>query len=258
MSVLFETTGIVLSWRAYKEHDRWYSAFTKEQGKIEFVARGGQKALAKLTPHLEMTAETNLLVVSGRQYYTVAGVDRLRAFPEIYNDLTRTSLAQSALALVDMGTRAHEADQDIYDLLLTWLQFLNQTTIISAERAGFLLTSFTLKFLSLIGYHPELHDCLACRKIISAGLFRWHALKGGVVCLNCVGEDSQQWFAARPMKDEALKLLRFSLQQDFASQLKPHLLADTLLSFHEAVESLLVAHFPVIPAASIREACAHC
>lgn len=255
MSVLFKTTGIILGWKPYREHDRFYSVFTKEHGKIEFVARGGQKTLAKLTPHLETPAEVRLLLVDGRFYYTVAGTDRIQAFSSIYTDLTKIVLVQNALALFEMGTRAHEVDLELYSFLISWVQFISELPEVSAERAGFLLTSFAIKFLARIGYCPELNQCLVCRTSIREGLYRWHALKGGVVCEGCYNKDQEQWFSARSMQDETLKLLRFSLKQNFSDQLRPYLSGNILVAFHEIIESLLVNHFPVIPAVTMREAC---
>jgi DNA repair protein RecO (recombination protein O) len=258
MAFLYHTTGIVLSRRDHKEVDRWYSVYTQEHGKIEFLARGGHKPLAKLTPHLEMMAVVDLLLVQGRAYQTVAGVERRQGYTHIYNDLPRLVLAKNALHLVDIGTRADETDPHIYGLLAHWLEFLNGDVAISRERAGFLLGAFSLKLLALVGYRPELNRCLGCRQTIFPGAYQWHGLKGGLVCTPCAFIDQETWFAARPMTDEALKLVRFGLEEGFASHLRPHLRSEDLTGFHEAVESLMISHFPVIPASSLRAACSVC
>ena len=258
MSVLYQTTGIVLSRRDHKEVDRWYSVFTPDRGKVEFLARGGHKPLAKLTPHLESLAVVDLLLVYGRYYQTVAGVDRLKSYARVHADLSRSVLAQNALHLVDIGTRADESDPYIYELIEHWLDFLDQDVTLTAERAGFLLGSFALKLLGLVGYHPELLNCLGCRMSIGPGQYRWHGLRGGVVCSRCTSIDQEQWFSARPMTDTALKLVRFALSESFDSQLRPHLSGEDLTGFHEAVESLMISHFPTIPASSLRGACRVC
>ncbi len=258
MSVLSHTTGIVLSHRDHREADRWYSVFTPDRGKVEFLARGGHKPLAKLTPHLEMVAVVELMLVHGRAYHIVAGVERQRAFAHVYDDLQKLTLAQNALHLVDIGTRAQEADVQVYQLLEDWLSFLDADTELSTERAGFLLGAFTLKLMTLIGYRPELSHCLNCRLSITAGSYRWHALKGGVVCRACFIHEQEQWFSAREMTDGTLKLLRFGIEEPFPVHLRPHLTGEDLLGFHEAVESLIISHFPTIPASSLRESCAVC
>lgn len=256
MATLFRTTGIVLSRRDHREADRWYSAFTRTEGKVEFLARGGHKPLAKLTPHLEMPAEVDLMLVDGRQYYTVAASERARAFPGLYADAGKLMLASAALHLVDIGTKPHEADPILYGLLADFLAAVDEAPALSSERSGFLLAAFGLKLLAIIGYRPELANCLACKDALRPGAYRWYAPKGGVVCDDCATRDTSQWFAARPMKDETLKLIRFALGEKFEHQLRPHLPADVLEAFHEAVESLIISHFPTIPASSLRAACA--
>ncbi|MDG1950845.1 MAG: DNA repair protein RecO [bacterium] len=257
-STLFQTSGIVLSRLDHKEVDRWYSVFTPDKGKVEFLARGGHKPLAKLTPHLESPAVVDLLLVKGRYYNTVAGVERAHAYTQIQSDLTRLVLAQNALHLVDIGTRAEEVDPEIYQLLQRWMAFLDGGVELSQTRAAFLLGSFALKLLGHVGYHPELSWCLSCRLAIKPSQYRWHGLKGGVVCTDCTRKDEKQWFTARPMTDEALKLVRFSLLQPFGEHLKPHLRAKDVNGFHEAIESLMISHFPTIPASSLRTACSIC
>ncbi|MFA4844965.1 MAG: DNA repair protein RecO [Patescibacteria group bacterium] len=256
MSVLSHTTGIVLSHRDHREADRWYSVFTPDRGKVEFLARGGHKPLAKLTPHLELVAVVELMLVHGRAYQIVIGVERRRSFAHIYDNLQKLTLAQNGLHLVDIGTRAQEADSHIFALLEDWLAFLNENTVLTTERAGFLLGAFVLKLMTLIGYRPELSRCLGCRASIVQGSYRWHALKGGVVCDACVSREQEQWFSAREIRDGTLKLLRFGIEEPFDSHLRPHLHGEDLGGFHEAVESLIISHFPMIPASSLRAACA--
>lgn len=255
MSFLFSTKGIVLSRRDFKEADRSYTILTAEHGKIDCLARGGHKPLAKLTPHLETAAEVELLIVQGRAFQTIAGVERIQRFLEPRATFIQMLLVQNSLALVDLATRVHERDPALYEMVHTWLQFLQTLAQVSDERAAFLLCSFSLKLMALCGYRPELATCLACKNAIGARAFRWHALKGGVVCDECVRANEVHWFSARNLDHETLKLLRFSLHEPFMQQLRLHLRAEHLGRFHEILESYLISHFPTIPAVSLRGAC---
>ncbi len=255
MSATYAATGIVLAWSDHWEADRRYSLFTREYGKIEALARGSHKPLAKLSPHLEMPAELQIMFARGRQYELIIGVNRMKAFPTVCKDLSRLLLARNALHLVDIGLKPHEPDPVLYDVLMRWLAFLDVNPSFTSERSGFLLASFALKLLSIIGYRPQLTHCLSCKSILVPGAYRWHALKGGVVCRSCTEREQEQWFASRAMTDEALKLLRYAMENDFASQLRLHLSGTVLAEFHEAVESLIISHFPTIPANSLRAAC---
>jgi DNA repair protein RecO len=163
-------------------------------------------------------------------------------------------LVNHVLQLINLGTREKEADRILYKELRAFLTFLNNTSEISEERAAFLLSSFALKILAILGYRPELNTCLHCQQAIRPGDFFWHSIKGGVVCRDCALADMEQWFSAKPLTDDVLKLLRFSLVEKFGELLKPRLNGKTIEDFHETVESLLVAHFPSIPAVSLRSA----
>lgn len=255
MASLYSTFGIVLSHRDFREADRFYSVLTSTHGKIEFLARGGHKPLAKLTPHLEMVAEVELLLVSGRVFQTVAGVERRRGFPGIFSDLQKCLLVQNSLSLVDLATRPHERDIALYDLVISWLAFIETCPSPTDERAAFLLGSFVLKLMDVSGYRPELTQCLSCRQAVAAGGFFWHALKGGVVCEPCVTRDQEQWFSARRIEDATLKLLRFASHESFPNQTRPTLASEHIGWFHEVLESYLICHFPTIPAVSVRSAC---
>lgn len=255
MSILYHTTGIVLNKRDWRESDRVYSVLTREHGKLEVVGRGARKPLAKLAPHLEFCAEVELLVVHGRARETVAGVERKRSFVGLYDDLPKSLVAHHMLQLVDLGTREREADRFLYDEVKNFLIFLHKAPDLTSERAAFLLSAFAIKLLALLGYRPELGCCLQCREAIRPGEFHWHALKGGVVCRACVAADGEQWFSARPLSDEVLKLMRFALSERFAELLRPRLSSGVLDQYHEAVEGLLVSHFPTIPATTLRAAC---
>jgi len=157
--------------------------------------------------------------------------------------------------LVDIGTREQEHDQELYQLIHDWLNFLDIQTELSTERAAFLLGSFTWKLMSITGYRPELFFCLSCRKPVEQGAYRWHGLKGGVVCEYCVQTNEATWLMARSLDDETLKLMRFSLSQSFQDQMRPHLPSQVLSRYHETTESFIISHFPTIPANSLRASC---
>ena len=172
-------------------------------------------------------------------------VERRQGYHRIYDNLS-TSCLPKTVFISSTSVRAADQTDSYLRTAEQWLAFLDSDVPTSRERAGFLLSAFSLKLLALVGYRPELTHCLGCRQTIAPGSYQWHGLKGGVVCTNCTLVDQETWFAARPMADDALKLVRFGLEEGFASHLRPHLTSDALAGFHEATESLMISHFPVI------------
>lgn len=251
MSSTFRTNAIVLSSRDAYEADRYYSVLTAEHGKLELRARGARKISAKLSAHLEPFALCDLMIVRGRYGDIVAGVERLEAYPTIRNDADKMSLALQTLHLVDIGTKLRQEDQLLFSAVQGWMRFLNRAPSIDSERSAFISAGFMLKLLSTLGYRPELSRCVHCQKGIAPMGYMWHGLKGGVVCRDCTAHDPEQWFAARHIADDTLKLMRYAMISTFEDLLLVRLPGPLIPEFHDLVESLVIAHFPIIPALSI-------
>lgn len=252
MSYTFRTNGIVLGSRDHLEADRFYAVLTDEHGKLDLRARGSRKISSKLSADLEPFALCDLMVVRGHYGDLVAGVERMESYPAIRQDGDKLLLALETLHLVDIGTRARQPDHVLFNDVRQWLLFLNSAPRFSAERSAFISASFLLKLLALLGYRPELARCVHCQKTIAPLQYLWHGLKGGVVCRPCTEREPEQWFAARRIQDDTLKLVRFAAHQSFDQLLQLRLPGVLVPEFHDLVESLVIAHFPVIPSVSLR------
>lgn len=259
MALLYQTKGIVLGWKHHAEADRWYSVLTEDFGKIEFRARGAHKTLAKLAPHLEFMAEVELLLVHGRQYETVAGVERKRAYAGLYQDYTRLLLAKQSLYLLDVSTRPTQEDDGMYAFLQSWLLFLESLPPLRGERAAYLLSVFALRVLAVVGYEPNLGCCLLCKRNLAPQehTLLWHPLKGGFVCRPCHVSAHRDFGGGKVLQKQTLQMLRHAAAAPFSDQLRLVLPGALLGEFHEAVESLITGHFPVVPPNTLRESCVY-
>lgn len=253
MSLLISARGIVLSCKDMGEADRIYHVLTREYGKLEVWGRGARKPLAKLSPHLASAAELDLTLVRSRVRDTVMGVECVRSFA-MHQDIDRFLLAHQGLQLVDTATRFSSPDEKLYETVCAWLSLLQEAPPLPTERQALALAGFAMKLLDLLGHRPETRSCLVCTEAIRPGAFVWHPLRGGVLCRSCDAQDSGHRFSTRSFSDNTLKVLRLSLEQSLSSFLEARIPRESLDSFHEAVESLLISHFPTIPASALREA----
>ncbi len=247
MATTFLTTGIVIGMRDFLEADRLYSVLTAEYGKLELRARGVRKISSKLCSHLEPFSVSEFMVVRGRAFDLVAGVEHLQIFPTLRQEEQKMMLMLETMHLVDVGTKSHFQDEELFVFFENWMIFLNTIPELSDERAEFLAKSFTLKLMALLGYRPELTVCIQCRNTMSPMSSHWHGLKGGLVCKSCTLKYPDQWFAARPIEDSTVKLVRHAMKEDFGALLNVRLPGEFLADFYRVVESLLISHFPVIP-----------
>ena len=239
-----KTYGIVLRVDPTREADRRYLVLTPDHGKVSFMGRGAQKGLAKLASHLEPFAVVDMEIIRGRRSTTVISVDRRETYRHLADQFERRLLTSSILHVVERYTREDDADPELYNELSAWMQFLNVPHELKNGRSTFLLGAFLLRFMRHLGYEAQLTHCLHCKEEILPLAFRWHAGKGGLVCSDCVKDYAEEWFAARAMEEETVKLLRFAREAALSDLLLPALPGTQIESFSRVVHDLESFHLP--------------
>lgn len=239
-----KTTGLVLTTTAFREADRRYSALTPEYGKIEFVGRGAQKPKAKLAAHLEPFALVDLEIVRGARSTTVIGVERAEAFGRIRGSLEHRLFAQTLFTMLEKAIRPDLADPELFDEIVDVVRFLDAQESLPQTRSTFLLGAMILRLLRRLGYDVEIHDCLSCRNIVMPLAFRWHGGRGGLVCTDCVMTHREDWFAARPIDEEIVTLMRLGRDTSFANLVKYPLKGDHVEQFAQCVHDVYAYHVP--------------
>jgi DNA repair protein RecO len=239
-----KTEAIILTVEPHREADTRYRALTPGHGKIEFIGRGARKGKAKLAAHLSPFAVVDLEIVRGARQMTVIGVERKEVFSELSNSLEHRLLAGAAGALLDKTVKPDFEDLEMYEEFLGLLRFLNAVPSLPMARNTLLLGGFLLRLLRLLGYDLELNACLSCKDEIVPLSFRWHDIRGGLVCTNCVLSAPQDWFASRSIEEEIVTLLRFARDAGYQDLLRPALKADHVGAFASCVHDLMRTHVP--------------
>ncbi len=242
-----KTEAVVLTSYPFREADRSYNALTKEHGKVSFVGRGARKGKAKLAPHLEPYAIIDLEIVQGRRSTTVISVEHKQAFRGINDVFGKRVLAQSSLSLLNTHIKEHDRDPYLYEGLLDWMNFLDESPEFSQLRSNFVLGSFLMKFMSHLGYEVELNSCISCKSEIFPLSFRWHGGRGGLVCSDCIEKDLEEWFSARQIQEESIQMLRLARKLSYGDLLKISLKPDSVDDFINIVHDLMVYHLPIEP-----------
>ncbi len=124
------------------------SLYTTEQGKVEALARGVKKITSKNSAALEPFFYVDVELLSGKDMFHIGSVQPLEAFARIRFDLTKIRLAGYSVALCHKLLSPGLADEHIFQLLLSWFSFLNE----SETQHILLLDSFVLHFFQLLGF----------------------------------------------------------------------------------------------------------
>jgi DNA repair protein RecO (recombination protein O) len=209
----YQTEAIIIKKTKLGEADRILTLYTPHLGKIQAVAKGVRRPRSKMAGHLELLTHSLVSLARGRNLDTITGSQTIDGFLPLKSDLKLTSYALYTVELVEQFTADHDENHPLFGLLLKTLHQLCQETNYELT-----LRHFELHLLDLVGYRPQLRQCVACHKPLEPLTNLFSPQAGGVLCPTC----QQARPLANPISVDALKVLRWLQSNDLstASRLK--------------------------------------
>ena len=175
---LRESEAIVLRTYPLREADLLVTLFTRTEGKIRGVARSAKKSKRRFGGALEpLTYVRAFYDVRERQELV-----RLDACEVLESPLASEVSYARAVALghiaelLDELLPDHESNDAIFRLTLSVLHVLTDQEIWMP------LTYFDLWLTRLVGFLPELTECVVCSRNLNGGRAYFHALADGLMC----------------------------------------------------------------------------
>jgi DNA repair protein RecO (recombination protein O) len=180
MADRFVDEALVLSCVDYGEADRVVTLFTRGHGRLSAFAAGARKSKRRFAGALE--AGTHLkarLVTTRSEVSRLDGVDVLKSFHRLRDELPLIARALYCLELCRELTRDHEPHEALFDALVAYLGLLE------AKQAGpTSLLKFELDALLHTGFRPSFAPCALCGGP-TGDRPRFDPEHGGAVCFGC-------------------------------------------------------------------------
>jgi len=204
----YQTEAVVIKKTKLGEADRILTFYTPHMGKIQGVAKSVRKPKSKMAGHLELLTYCDVQFQRGKgNLDTITGASTIDGFLALKNDLLLTSYGLYIIELVNQFTPEEtEDDAAAFHLLVTTLKDLYTT-----ENRDLLVRYFELKLLDLMGYRPELRECVACGKQLEPVINFFSASAGGTLCPMC----GHKHVFSQEITVNAIKVLRFIQDNDF-------------------------------------------
>jgi DNA repair protein RecO (recombination protein O) len=199
--------AIVLRHTDWGEADRLLWIFTREQGKLQVVAKGVRKPRSRKAGHLEPFTRVELLLAQGRDLPIVTQAEAKEAYQALREDLVRVGYAAYIIELLDRFTYEEGENVSLYRLLSETLARINRE-----KDPAFAVRYYEVRLLDLVGFRPQLLNCVICGGEIKAEDQFFSFEKGGVICPNCSGREA----GARPISLPALRILRHFQRSNYA------------------------------------------
>jgi DNA repair protein RecO (recombination protein O) len=276
MEETFVTKALILKRQPWRECDSRVIIFSLDRGRLEFIARGAQKLESKLAGHLEPITLATIMAIKGKGFDYIGSAATLDAFLIIKSDLNKIYYAGRALAWLEKLTKEGEGDHNLFFLAGEYLDLLNKNfvleskitsstdkedkleskTIISTDkedqleskitsstdkedqiaRDKVLFNAFLQKLISLLGFKPELYNCVNCGQTLSPNNNAFSEQKGGVLCSKCRN-------LGLPISDCAIKSLRFFVKNDLNKIQNVIICKEDGDSLERALNGFLEFHF---------------
>ena len=177
---LKESEAIVLRTYPLRESDLLVTLFTRLEGKVKGVARAAKKSKRRFGGALEPLTYVRVFY-DDRERQELARLDSC----DVIESPMATEISYSrAVALghvaelLDELLPDREASDAVFRLSLAVLQELRGSSIWMP------LTYFELWMTRLMGFLPELSECVVCGRALEGGRAFWHALADGLMCVD--------------------------------------------------------------------------
>jgi len=144
--------AIVLARKNWREFDQMISLYTRERGKVEVLAKGIKKMTSKNSSNLEILSLVEIEIAQGKEVDYLTKVQSIKIFKDIYSDFDKIFIANYAAKLVDANILTQERDENIFNLVLSFFEFLNSAEKINSLN---LATGFIFKLWHCLGFSVE-------------------------------------------------------------------------------------------------------
>jgi DNA repair protein RecO (recombination protein O) len=175
---LVESEAIVLRTYPFREADLLVTLFTRAEGKVRGVARSAKKSKRRFGGALEpMTYVRAFYDVRERQELARLDACEVLQSPMANEVGYARAVALAHLAeLLDEMLPDHEANDAIFRLTLSVLDELQ------GPEVWMPVTYFELWLTRLVGFLPELTECIVCGRELNGNRAYFHALADGLMC----------------------------------------------------------------------------
>lgn len=193
--------------REVGETDRFYTFFTREQGKVTAIAKGVRKAEAKLASSLETATLSEIMVARTRGTGKITGAVLEESYPALHRSYVAIQAMTKFLLDVDRLVEAEERDEAVYELLA---QFLKEAEQLSGTPEGesmihLLTESAYYQLFTLLGYRLELNRCVKSHERLQSGERFFLSFEAGGVVREAHAREASD---AQPISENAIKTLR--------------------------------------------------
>lgn len=194
MFIHYRSKGIIFRKTDRGEADQLLTIYTKDFGKLEILGKAVRKTSSKLRSGAEIFYLSEIEFIQGKAHKTLTDAILIEKFKNIRNDFKKLTIAYKISEVLDNLVSGQEPDEKLWQLLCQTFERLDKLKIICPVESPqtflrgklkIIYYYFLWNFFSILGYQPELYNCILCQKRVRPGNLYFDAKQGGITCQNC-------------------------------------------------------------------------
>lgn len=238
----FNTEAIVLRHTDVGEADRIVAFLTPGRGVVRAIAKGARKPSSKLGGHLDLMRRVQVSISAGRGLALVSQAETLASYPGLQTNLRRMSQGLYLCELTERFAVEDAPAPEMFRALIDGLESLERSSAPALFPAW-----YEMRLLALSGFQPEIRQCADCGEELRPEPHTYAPARGGIVCTECRGSDSDPLIAASV---PTVKLLRYLARSPWSAVEKLRVPDEQL----RETQRILRAHIEYVIERSVRSA----
>lgn len=213
---LYKDECFVLKSSKLGDADKLVVLFSKNNGRIDAIAKGAAKILSRIAGSLDTLNKINAQFYKGKNLDTLTEITLIDDYAEIKKDLHTIADIFYLLELILSFTKYLDDSESLYKMFSKFLDIFRE----NSDKGSILIRSLELQLLAQLGFGPILDTCLHSGRRIVEGDKRVAASGGyvGYLLLNEI--HSQNDYSTTTIPDNILKIQKFLLSNDLEDALQ--------------------------------------
>lgn len=202
MGVL-KTKGIVISENNFGDYDKMLTILTPGMGKIGCLAKGARRPKSLLMAGSQFLCFGDYMLFKGNNTYTMNSCETIEIFYNIRMDIDKLIIASELNKIILDVTTENQNTYKILQLYLNTLYVLSEMDM----DTKLLTSTFKLRLLSLLGFSPNVKECVNCKA--QDDILYFSISDNGFKCASC-GKSDKGAISILPETRDSIKYIFMS------------------------------------------------
>lgn len=170
---IINTEGIILNKKNTSDASMIVTVMTKDYGKINAIVYGIRKSKKRDSISVNPMSQCTFEFKEKNGSYTLSDYELIKIYANIYKNIDKLQLSLYMLYLVNQVSEYNDTDDDSYELLHRFLQFINELDISNVEDnyIQYTILSILISVIKNAGIYSEEDIFINNKDIIKKYLF---------------------------------------------------------------------------------------